>query len=152
MQIPPWQTSESKTHLWMDRSSSLLGVWCCGWYQNDRLELYFRLVLFVFCSQTFLFLVFSKNCATLSSKTNFFSLPFRMASGKMLKNPIIMVMIIIHRISVRNTASEFTLWKYERKRTNNEDTGSRTSEEAVISPLTWDGMRGSYFVLWMFEL
>ena len=54
-QIAPWLDVKSTSHLWMDRSPSLLGVRSCNWYQNNRSELYFRVLCFVFTFETQVF-------------------------------------------------------------------------------------------------
>jgi len=79
---------KSTSHLWMDRSPSLLGVRSCGWYQNNRREWYFRVFCFVFTFETLVFLVLWKNRQTFCSKPNFFTLEFAMSAGKIQKNRI----------------------------------------------------------------
>ena len=86
--IAAWSHSETRWHLWTDRSPSLLRVRSCSWYQNHRRELYFRVFCFVFSFTTFVLLVFWKNHQTLCSKPNFFTLQFTMVSGEIQKFPI----------------------------------------------------------------
>ena len=55
----------------IDRSRSLLGVRSSERYQNDRKELYFQLVCFVFGFELFSFAIFSKSDLIPSRKPNF---------------------------------------------------------------------------------
>ena len=86
--IVAWSISYSKWHLWNNRSPSLFGVRRCSWYQNNRRELYFRVLWFVFTFETPTFLVLWKNHQNLCSKPNFFTLDFAMSAGKIQENLI----------------------------------------------------------------
>ena len=73
-------------HLSLESSRSLLGVGCWHRYQNDRVELYFQLVCFVFTFGKVWFVVFSKNSLSSTPKNNFHHLTFRSADGGLVWN------------------------------------------------------------------